>query len=225
MKPCSVSFICGKLSRFDDRVERLLASARQLHYKTIEGRHVGDRGSVPGEDQAWAQLGQPVDRAAVLGPVGGEVLRRLPKTTAGADERDVSDYVATDCHPIGLAPEDHLSCRMSGCMQNLESAHLIALFKHPLDSVGRPLPKPGEELGKRMIGCCHRASSLHRIDVVAVAGEGNAALLTDCLGGALVVGVDVGECQQGNFAVRDLLLEIRPRSQRRPASMRTFPAR
>ena len=57
-----------------------------------------------------------------------------------------------------------------------------------------------------MVGRCllDRAPSLHRLDVVGVAGERNPARLADVLGDALVVGVDVGEGDQGELAALDL---------------------
>ena len=50
----------------------------------------------------------------------------------------------------------------------------------------------------------HRPPALHRVDVVGVAGERDAARLADVLGAALVVGVDVGQRQHRDLAALEL---------------------
>ncbi len=90
---------------------------------------------------------------------------------------------------------------MPGRVQNPEVTHLIDVCEHPLDRVRRALPKPCEELGEPVIRRRHRTAALHRVDVIAVAGERDRSLHTaQRLRAALVVGMGVGERQQGDLA-------------------------
>ncbi len=68
-------------------------------------------------------------------------------------------------------------------------------LQHPVDLVGRALPRAARSRLTRSAWGCRRdrSPSLHRVDVVGVAGERDAARLADVLGAALVVGMDVGQ--------------------------------
>ena len=71
---------------------------------------------------------------------------------------------------------------------------------------GGPFPDSPDDPVDRVPGrrLLHRPASLHRVDVIDVAGERDAAGFADVLGDSLVVGVDVGERDHRDLAPLDL---------------------
>ena len=96
--------------------------------------------------------------------------------------------------------------RVAGGVDDAEAGDLVALVEEPVDLARRPRPEPGVDASPaaRSARGPDRAPALHRVDVVGMAGQGDAARLADRLGAPLVVGVDMGQGEHRDLPALEL---------------------
>src|SRR5438270_2379624 len=95
-------------------------------------------------------------------------------------------------------------------MDDAESRDLVALAEHAIDAMGRPLPEPDDHPAGEVGGVRDGHSPLHRIDVVGVACQWDATRLTDVLGDALMIGVNMGQREEREVAALELFEDPTP---------------